>query len=133
MTLATLISKRIAIVRQYKSENPDSNFPADRDLDAEVPGSGELIDRLGAIIERLQRVKDRQGGRVGIWYCKHHRSYAARIGNGRPVYGFRTALAAAAAYNRHARRVYGDDAVLNDLDAVEAYGLDIRDKQNRTV
>ena len=133
MTLATLISKRIAIVRQYKSENPDSNFPAERDLDQEVPGSGELIDRLGAIIERLQRVKDRQGGRVGIWYCKHNRSYAARPNTGRPVYGFRTALAAAAAYNRHARRVYGDDAVLNDLDAVEAYGLDIRDKQNRTV
>ena len=133
MTLATLISKRIAIVRQYKSRNPDSNFPADRDLDQEVPGSGELIDRLGAIIERLQHVKELHGGRIGIWYSEHQRSYGAAINNGRPVYGFRTALAAAAAYNRHARRVYGDDAVLNDLDAVEAYGLDIRDKHNRTV
>ena len=127
MTLATLTSKRIAIVRKYKSENPDSNFPADRDLDAEVPGSAEIIERLARIVEASQQAKERNGGTIGISYCKTHRSFAVHVGKGNHRYGYHTAKEAAAAYDRRAIALYGEDAVLNDPDAVDTLELDVRD------
>jgi hypothetical protein len=133
MTLATLTNKRIAIVRQYKSENPDCNFPDDRDLDAEVPGSGELIRRLGTIIEHHQQHKIRSGGTIGISYCRSHRSFAVHVGNGNHRYGYYTAKEAAAAYDAAALARYGEDAVLNDPDAVDTLELDVRDKILSTI
>jgi len=133
MTLTTLTSKRIAIVRQYKSEHPDSNFPDDRDLDAEVPGSGELISALGTIVEHHQQYKIKSGGTIGISYCKTHRSFAVHIGNGNHRYGYYTAKEAAAAYDAAALARYGEDAVLNDPDAVDTLQLDVRDKILSTI
>lgn len=130
MTLATLESVtdlRIAIVRQYKSENPDSNFPADRDLDAEVPGSGELLDRLATIIEHHQQARIRNGGTIGISYCKVHRTFGALVAGRRYRYGYHTARDAAAEYDWLAVKLYGEDAVLNDPDAVDTLELDVRD------
>ena len=127
MTLATLTSKRIAIVRQYKSENPDSNFPADRDLDAEVPGSAEVITRLARIVEASQQAKERNGGTIGISYCKVHRTFAVHIGKGKHRYGYHTAREAAVEYDAAAIARYGEDAVLNDPDAVDTLELDVRD------
>lgn len=128
MTLATLTSKRIAIVRQYKSENPDSNFPADRDLDAEVPGSGEVIERLARIVEASQQAKERNGGTIGISFCKAHRTFGVFVGKHNYQYGYRTAKEAAAEYDRRAIALYGEDAVLNDPDAVDTLELDVRDE-----
>ena len=128
MTLATLTSKRIAIVRQYKSENPDSNFPSDRDLDAEVPGSAEVITRLARIVEASQQAKERNGGTIGISYCKVHRTFAVHIGKGKHRYGYQTAREAAVEYDAAAIARYGEDAVLNDPDAVDTLELDVRDQ-----
>ena len=133
MTLATLTNKRIAIVRQYKSENPDCTFPDDRDLDAVVPGSGELISALGTIVEHYQQHKLRSGGTIGISYCRSHRSFGVHIGNGNHRYGYYTAKEAAAAYDAAAVARYGEDAVLNDPDAVDTLELDIRDKLLSTI
>lgn len=127
MTLATLTSKRIAIVRQYKSENPDSNFPADRNLDAEVPGSAEAITRLARIVEASQQAKERNGGTIGISYCRTHQTFAVHIGKGKHRYGYQTAREAAAEHDWLAVKLYGDDAVLNDPDAVDTLELDVRD------
>jgi hypothetical protein len=133
MTLTSATNQRIAIVCQHKRENPDSTFPDDRDLDAEVPGSGELIRRLGTIIEHHQQHKIRSGGTIGISYCRSHRSFAVHVGNGNHRYGYYTAKEAAAAYDAAAVARYGEDAVLNDPDAVDTLELDIRDKLLSTI
>jgi len=133
MTLTTLTSKRIAIVRQFKSENPDCNFPDDRDLDKEVPGSGELIRQLGTIVEHHQQYKIKSGGTIGISYCKTHRSFGVHVGSGNHRFGYYTAKEAAAAYDAAALARYGDDAVLNDPDAVDTLQLDVRDKILSTI
>jgi hypothetical protein len=133
MTLTGATNQRIAIVCQYKSENPDCTFPDDRDLDKEVPGSGELIRRLGTIIEHHQQHKIRSGGTIGISYCRSHRSFAVHVGNGKHRHGYYTAKEAAAAYDAAAIAMYGDDAVLNDPDAVDTLELDIRDKLLSTI
>lgn len=127
MTLATLTSKRIAIVRKYKSENPDSNFPADRDLDAEVPGSAEVIERLARIVEASQQAKERNGGTIGITWSQKYESFGVFISRHRYQFGYRTAKEAAAEHDRRAIALYGEDAVLNDPDAVDTLELDVRD------
>lgn len=128
MTLATLTSKRIAIVRKYKSENPDSNFPADRDLDAEVPGSAEVIERLARIVEASQQAKERNGGTIGITWSQKYESFGVFISRHRYQFGYRTAKEAAAEYDAAAIARYGEDAVLNDPDAVDTLELDVRDQ-----
>jgi hypothetical protein len=133
MTLTSATNQRIAIVCQHKRENPDSTFPDDRDLDAEVPGSGELISALGTIVEHYQQHKLRSGGTIGISYCRSHRSFGVHIGNGKHRYGYYTAKEAAAAYDAAALARYGEDAVLNDPDAVDTLELDIRDKLLSTI
>jgi hypothetical protein len=133
LTLTSATNQRIAIVCQYKSENPDSTFPDDRDLDKEVPGSGELIRRLGTIIEHHQQHKIKSGGTIGIGYCRSHRSFGVRVGNGKRRHGYYTAKEAAAAYDAAAVARYGEDAVLNDPDAVDTLELDIRDELLSTI
>jgi hypothetical protein len=133
MTLTSATNQRIAIVCQHKRENPDSTFPDDRDLDAEVPGSGELIRRLGTIVEHYQQHKIRSGGTIGISYCRSHRSFAVHVGNGNHRHGYYTAKEAAAAYDAAALARYGDDAVLNDPDAVDTLELDVRDRLLSTI
>jgi len=133
MTLTSATNQRIAIVCQHKRENPDSTFPTDRDLDAEVPGSGELINRLGTIVEHHQQYKIKSGGTIGISYCKTHRSFGVHVGSGNHRFGYYTAKEAAAAYDAAALARYGDDAVLNDPDAVDTLQLDVRDKILSTI
>ena len=127
MTLATLTSKRIAIVRKYKSENPDSNFPSDRDLDAEVPGSADIIERLARIVEASQQAKERNGGTIGITWSQKYESFGVFISGHRYQFGYHTAKEAAAEYDAAAIARYGEDAVLNDPDAVDTLELDVRD------
>jgi hypothetical protein len=133
MTLTSATNQRIAIVCQYKSENPDCNFPDDRDLDKEVPGSGELIDQLATIIEIQQQRKERSGGTIGIIWARKYRSFGCHVDGHSYRFGYYTAKEAAAAYDAAAIAMYGDDAVLNDPDAVDTLELDIRDKLLSTI
>lgn len=131
MTLRSAYESRIIATRDYRLAHGMTETPSEEALDAMVPGSAETIKRLAAELENLAQVKNTNGGTIGIYYSDRNMSFGANFGGTNFKFGYRSARHAAAAYDRHVRKIYGDDAVTNDRDAVEAYDLDIRDKINR--
>lgn len=89
-------------------------------LDNRVQNLRIASKRLNRINRGLQT--NSTTGYKGVSYLKKNKTYMAYIGskkatgNGRIYLGcYKTAAAAAAGYNRMAKKIYGKDAVLNDL------------------
>jgi hypothetical protein len=117
------VRRRLEFARQWKKETSGSTLPDERDFDDLVPDTDDVAPRsvkgIGGIKPHdRNETKKKNGGTIGLTFSRA--SYAARaVYRSKFIGEYGTYAEAAAAYDQHARKVEGPNAILNDPEAVK--------------